>query len=83
MEPHDYRIYCVNIDLRYQYGITVPESQTFLLAKWSLRRDERGETSAVRRLMESIRKGYRFYQKSDIKGKGLDLGAEPPRKKLW
>ena len=33
MEPHDYRIYYVNIDLRHQYGISVIESQTFLLAK--------------------------------------------------
>ena len=30
---HDYRIYYVNIDLRHQYGISVSESQTFLLAK--------------------------------------------------
>ena len=29
----DCRIYCVNIDLRHQYGIPVAESQTFLLAK--------------------------------------------------
>ena len=27
------RIYYVNIDLRHQYGISVAESQTFLLAK--------------------------------------------------
>ena len=33
LEPHDYPIYCVNIDLRHQYGISVTESQTFLL-KW-------------------------------------------------
>ena len=34
LEPHDYRIYDkVNIDLRHQYGISVAESQTFLLAK--------------------------------------------------
>ena len=33
MEPHDYRIYYVNIDLRHQYGISVAESQTFLLIK--------------------------------------------------
>ena len=32
-KPHDYRIYSVNIDLHYQYGISVAESQTFLLAK--------------------------------------------------
>ena len=33
LEPHDYRIYFVNIDLRHQYGISVAESQTFLRAK--------------------------------------------------
>ena len=33
LEPHDYRIYYVNIDLRHQYGISVAESQTSLLAK--------------------------------------------------
>ena len=43
MEPHDYRIYYVNIDLRHQYGISVAESQTFLRAK-SLSGEERGET---------------------------------------
>ena len=33
LEPHDYRIYYVNIDLRHQYGISVAELQTFLLVK--------------------------------------------------
>ena len=33
LEPHDYRIYYVNIDLRPRYGISVAELQTFLLAK--------------------------------------------------
>ena len=33
LEPYDYRIYYVNIDLRHQYGISVAESQTYLLAK--------------------------------------------------
>ena len=40
----------VNIDLRHQYGISVAESQTFLLAKCP----ERGETSAVRWLNNHI-----------------------------
>ena len=40
LEPHDFRIYCVNIALRHQYEISVAESQTFLLAK-----QERGETA--------------------------------------
>ena len=29
--------------------------------------------------MEGIRKGYLFCQKWSIKGKGLELGTEPPR----
>ena len=33
LEPHDYRIHYVNINVRHQYGISVAESQTFLLAK--------------------------------------------------
>ena len=33
LEPHDYRIYYVNIDLCLRYGISVAELQTFLLAK--------------------------------------------------
>ena len=41
LEPHDYRIYYVNIDLRHQYGISVAESQTFLLAKRPQRRRAR------------------------------------------
>ena len=41
LEPHDYRIYYVNIDLRHQYGISVAESQTFLRAKRPERRRAR------------------------------------------
>ena len=33
LEPHDYQIYNVNIDLHHQYGISVIELQTILLAK--------------------------------------------------
>ena len=33
LEPHDYRIYYVIINLPHQYGISAPESQTFLRAK--------------------------------------------------
>ena len=33
MEPNDYQIYYVNIDLRHQFGIFVTELQTFLLVK--------------------------------------------------
>ena len=41
LEPHDYRIYYVNIDLRHQYGISAAESQTFLHAKRPQRRRAR------------------------------------------
>ena len=41
LEPHDYRIYYVNIDLRHQYGISVAEWQTFLRAKRPQRRRAR------------------------------------------
>ena len=41
MEPHDYRIYYLNNDLRHQYGISVAESQTFLRAKRPQRRRAR------------------------------------------
>ena len=43
LEPHDYRIHYVNIHLRHQYGISVAESQTFLLAKLPSG-EEQGET---------------------------------------
>ena len=32
-KTHDYRIYYVNIELHHQYGISVAESQMFLLTK--------------------------------------------------
>ena len=38
LEPHDYRVYYVNIDLRHQYGISAAESHTFLRAKRPQRR---------------------------------------------
>ena len=33
LEPHDYRIHYVNIDLRHQYGISVAERETSPAAK--------------------------------------------------
>ena len=46
LEPHDYRIYYVNIDLRHQYGPSAAELQTFLCGKRPQRRiEERGETA--------------------------------------
>ena len=33
LEPHNYQMYYVNIDLHDQYGISAAESQTFLRAK--------------------------------------------------
>ena len=41
LKPHDYRTYYVNINLRHQYGISAPESQTFLRAKRPQRRRAR------------------------------------------
>ena len=41
LEPYDYRIYYVNIDLRHQYGISAAESQRFLRAKRPQRRRPR------------------------------------------
>ena len=41
LEPYDYQIYYVNIDLRHQYGISAAESQTFLRAKRPQRRRAR------------------------------------------
>ena len=43
LEPYDYRIYYINIDLRHQYGISVAELQMFLRAKRP-QREEQGET---------------------------------------
>ena len=43
LEPNDYRIYYINIDLRHQYGISVAELQMFLRAKRP-QREEQGET---------------------------------------
>ena len=43
LEPHDYRIYDVNIDLRHQYGISIAASETFLRTKRPSG-EERGET---------------------------------------
>ena len=53
MEPHDYRIHYVNIDLRHQYGISVAESQTFLLAKRPQRRRAR-RNGCFRRLFQLV-----------------------------
>ena len=50
MEPHDYRTYYVNNDLRHQYGISAAE---VLPRETSLSGDERGKTFAVRRLLLS------------------------------
>ena len=41
LEPDDYWIYYVSIDLCHQYGISVTESQTFLRAKRPQRRRAR------------------------------------------
>ena len=53
MEPHDYQIYYVNIDLRHQYGIAVAESQTFLRAQHPQRRRAR-RNGCFRRLVHTL-----------------------------
>ena len=53
MEPQDYRIYYVNIDLCHQYGISVAESQTFLRAKRPQRRRAR-RNGCFRRLLTTL-----------------------------
>ena len=56
MEPHDYRIHFLSIDLRHQYGISVAESQTFLRAKRPQRRRAR-RNGCFRRLVCSSSSG--------------------------
>ena len=51
LEPHDCRIYYVNINLRYQYGISAAESQASLRAKRPQRRTAR-RNGCFRRLLE-------------------------------
>ena len=66
LEPHDYRIYYVNIDLRHQYGISVAESQTFLPAKRPQRRRAR-RNGCFRKLVPAEKKdALRSAQKSSI-----------------
>ena len=62
LEPHDYWIYYVNIDLCHQYGISVSKSQTFLLSKHPQRRRARrhscfcrlAKTAELARLLLSL-----------------------------
>ena len=53
LEPHDYQIYHININLRHQYGIYVAESETFLLAKLSQWRRAR-RNGCFRRLLWTL-----------------------------
>ena len=50
LETHDYQTYYVNIDLCHQYGISVAEKQTFLLAKHPSQRQGAKRNSCVCRL---------------------------------
>ena len=57
LEPHDYRIYYVNIDLVcHQYGISAAESQTFLRAKCP--QQQRARRNAVKKIKLAICKIY-------------------------
>ena len=62
LEPHDYQIYYVNIALRHQYGISVAESQMFLLAKRPSAAMSGGEMSAIRRLRVRVTVIYAVVQ---------------------
>ena len=53
LEPHDYPIFDVKIDLRHQYGISATESQTFLRAKRPQRR-KATRNGCFRRLQQKI-----------------------------
>ena len=53
LEPRDCQIHYVNIDLRHRYGISVAESQTFLLAKRPQQRRAR-RNGCFRRLYDNI-----------------------------
>ena len=61
LEPHDYRIYYVNIDLRHQYRISVTESETFLHAKRPQRQRAR-RNGCFHRLRKWCRFEQRFNQ---------------------
>ena len=63
LEPHDYWIYYVNIDLHHQYGISEAELQTFLHAKHPQRRRAR-RNGCFRRLMPFIKLCTMFYVSS-------------------
>ena len=54
LEPHDYWIYYVNIDLRHQYGISVVEAQTI---SWQNVRsgEEQGEMAVLAGYWETSR----------------------------
>ena len=56
VEPHNYRIYYVNIDLRHQYGIFAAETQRFLRTKRPhASGEERGETAVFAGYVGSCR----------------------------
>ena len=50
LETHEYQIYYVNIDSCHQYGISVAEAQTFLLAKHPYQQQGVTRNSCIRRL---------------------------------
>ena len=73
LEPHDYRIHYVSIDLRRQYGISVAKSQTFLLAKRPQRRRAR-RNGCFRRLLSLL--SISVYPKSREKRNGGEVERE-------
>ena len=78
LEPHDYQIHYVNIDLRDQYGISVTESQTFLLTKCPQRRRAR-RNGCFRRLRHCLcpanDKTFVSYEKNKMAALSLYLNS--------
>ena len=72
MEPHDYWIYYVNINLRQQSGISVTETQTFLPAKRPKRRGAR-RNGCFRRLARPLFSTIRACARAVCLGKGVSF----------
>ena len=72
MEPHDYWIYYVNINLRQQSGISVTETQTFLPAKRPKRRGAR-RNCCFRRLARPLFSTIRACARAVCLGKGVSF----------
>ena len=70
LEPHDYRIYYANIDKCHQCGISVAESQTYLLAKHPQRQGSKEKRLFLQAsfLVNFSKIGLLSFPKSEIGG---------------